>query len=161
MSKPELKALPESTLAILREVTTDPIDAMRLASDLYAMSAYAAEREAAIESGSSRPRLPTPISNHMQGFLAIVTVKLMTIGLMVEPDERRRLTQVGEALDGMCNSEVAGEFVNLVCMDPDEAVGWIREHFDELEVRTITAFFRDQIAKRASKNEETPCRSPS
>ena len=52
----QLKALPESTIANLNEVTDDPIDAMKLAADLYAMTAYRAERAVAVEAGASPPR---------------------------------------------------------------------------------------------------------
>lgn len=133
-----MNALSETTLANLVEVTTDPIDALRLASDLYAMNAYVTERAAALDTGAPIPEPPTPLSNYMHSFLSIVKAKLIAIALLFGSDEHRRLKRIGQGVVERIERhepDLADEIFTLVCLAPDDAVAWIRDHLDELEAR--------------------------
>jgi hypothetical protein len=133
-----LKALPESTITNLIEVTGDPIDAMKLAADLYAMTAYRAERAAAVEAGVSAPRPPRPHSKYLRLFTAGLRARFTEVARQFEPVELDRLKRIAPAL----LAEMSGgepslndEIMRLVCMPPEEAATWIREHLDELDAR--------------------------
>ena len=132
-----LKALPDETIANLIEVTKDPIDAMKLAADMYAMTAYRAERTAAAASKASLPRPPKPHSKYMRSFTAGLRGKLTEVARHFEPDELDRLRRIAPALLVRMDGEptLADEIVQLVCMHPDDAVAWIREHLLAIEAR--------------------------
>jgi hypothetical protein len=128
------KQAPDIKIQTLIEVTNDPIDAMRLASDLYAMNAYLADREG----GATRLKPPKPISKYMRHFNVGLKAKLKAIASYFEDDERARLMRIGPGLaDQMQRNEpgLAEEIFTLVCMSPENAVAWIRDHLDELENR--------------------------
>jgi hypothetical protein len=136
--QPELRAAHAATIANLIEVTEDPIDAMRLASDLFAMSAYRAERAVAAEAGLASPRAPKPLSKYLRLFTAGLTAKLSAIGGRFSVDEIERLKKLGPAIARRLeynDSDLAEEIYRLVCMDPAGAVEWIREHLDQIEAR--------------------------
>lgn len=133
----QLKALPEETIANLIEVTKDPIDAMKLAADVYAMTAYRAERAAATAAGAVAPRPPKPHSRYMRVFTTGLRAKLTEVARQFEHDELARLKRLAPALLVRLDGEpgLADEIVQLVCMAPDDAARWIRDHLDEIEAR--------------------------
>lgn len=133
-----MTALSEATLANLVDVTTDPVDALRLASDLYAMNAYVIERAARLDAGAPFPQPPTPLSSYMHRFLSIVKAKLLAIAVMFDHNEHRRLKRIGHGVVARIDRHepgLADEIFTLVCMAPEDAVAWIRDHLDELEAR--------------------------
>lgn len=131
------KALPEITLASLVEVTEDPVDAMKLAADLFAMTAYRAERAFATSAGLTEPRPPKPRSKYMRRFWKGLRVKLTEVARHFDEDDVERLKRIAPALllrmDG--DSTLADELVKLICMEPDDAAAWIHEHLEEIEAR--------------------------
>ena len=136
--QPEFKTAHAATIATLSEVTHDPIDAMRLAADLYAMSAYRAERAVALETGLSSPRAPKPLSKYMRIFATSLRARLNAIVGAFGADELDRMKRLGPALARRLergDPDLAEEIYNLVCMEPDDAVAWIRDHLDEIEAR--------------------------
>ena len=136
--QPELKNAHAATVATLTEVTHDPIDAMRLASDLYAMSAYRAERAVALETGLSSPRAPKPLSKYLRMFTTSLKAKLAATAGLFDPDELQRLKNLGPALARRLERndlDLAEEIYNLVCMEPPDAVAWMREHLADIEAR--------------------------
>lgn len=136
--QPELKTAHAATIATLTAVTHDPIDAMRLAADLYAMSAYRAEKAVALEAGAPSPRAPKPLSKYVRLFETGLKARLNAIACTFAADELDRLKRLGPAI--ACRLErndpdLAEEIYKLVCMQSEDAIGWIREHLDELETR--------------------------
>jgi hypothetical protein len=133
----KLRALPEETIANLIEVTESPIDAMKLAADLYAMTAFRAERAAAAAAGLAPPRPPKPHSNYLRMFTTGLRAKLTEIARHFDDDALERLKRIAPVLLVRmdCEAGLADEIVRLLCMSPDEAATWIREHLDELEAR--------------------------
>ena len=135
MSNPStMNQPPDIKIKTLIEVTNDPIDAMRLASDLYAMSAYVAEREA----GATTLKPPKATSKYMRHFKIALKARLKMIGSLFGANEHERLLRIGPGLAEHLQRNEAGiaeEIIKLVCMPPEEAVAWIRDHFDELETR--------------------------
>lgn len=133
----ELRALPEETIANLIEVTEDPIDAMKLAADVYAMTAFRAERAAATAAGLAPPRPPKPHSKYMRLFTTGLRAKLTEVARHFKADELDRLKRIAPALLVRMDGEpsLAEEIVQLVCMHTDDAAAWIREHLDEIEAR--------------------------
>src|SRR5262245_5901333 len=102
---PELQPLTDSTLATLLKITQDRIDAMRLAADLYAMGAYAAEARLAEASGTPNPPLPKPISKFLRGFLSHLRSWFETMARELRGDEIERLKKIGLAFLGRVNDE--------------------------------------------------------
>lgn len=134
----ELKAAHAVTIANLTEVTKDPIDAMKLASDLFAMSAYRAERAVAIEAGAPEPRTPRPRSKYLRLFTTGVGVRLNAIAGALDADDRVRLTRFAPALVRRLergDMELMEQVYALVCLEPHEASAWIHEHLGEVETR--------------------------
>jgi hypothetical protein len=136
--QPELKAAQAATIATLTEVTEDPIDAMRLAADLFAMSAFRAERAVALEAGTRGPRAPKPKSKYMRLFTSGLKARLNAIAGLFDAAEFERLKRLGPGLERRLqrnDEDVAEEIYRLVCMEPADAVAWIRDHLDALEAR--------------------------
>jgi len=122
----------------MAEVTHDQIDAMRLAADLYAMSAFRAERAVALEAGAPTPRAPKPMSKYMRLFAKGVKEQLSAIAALLTPDELERLKHVGPGLTGRLernDRELAEEVFALICLEPQVAAAWIRGHIEEIESR--------------------------
>ena len=118
------------------ELTGDPIDAMRLASDLYAISAYRAEKVNA--SASHRVKPPKPISKYLRRFTASLKSNLTAIASMLDPDDLRRLTKVGPAIIERLNRadvEVDERLFRMALETPVEAAVWLHDHLDEIEER--------------------------
>jgi hypothetical protein len=134
----ELRALSEETIANLVEVTQDPIDAMKLAADVYAMSAYRTERASAAAAGGATPRPPRPHSKYLRMLTTGLRAKLMEIMRRFNSDELDRLRRIGPFLLVRMSGDDPGltdQIVQLLCMAPEDAVAWIREHLDEIEAR--------------------------
>lgn len=134
----ELRALPEETIANLVEVTQDPIDAMKLAADVYAMTAYRAERASAAAAGGTAPRPPKPHSKYVRTLTTGLRAKLTEIVRRFDSEELERLKRIGPFLLVRMDADepgLADEIVQLVCMAPDDAASWVREHLDEIEAR--------------------------
>jgi hypothetical protein len=134
----ELRALPEETIANLVEVTQDPIDAMKLAADVYAMTAYRAERASAAAAGGAAPRPPKPLSKYLRVLTTGLRMRLTEIVRHFDRDELDRLTRIAPTLLVRMDGDepgLADEIVQLVCMAPEDAVAWIRDHLDEIEAR--------------------------
>ncbi|MBX3155290.1 MAG: hypothetical protein KF773_04780 [Deltaproteobacteria bacterium] len=134
-----LKVAHAATVATLMEATKDPIDAMRLAADLFAMSAYRAERAVALEAGMESPRAPRPISKYLRAFIVGLKARLNAIGGMLDADELDRLTVIAPALaERLEHNDLAlieEVYKVVVGMHPAEAAEWIREHLDAIESR--------------------------
>jgi len=136
--QPALKTAHTATIVALTEVTHDPIDAMHLAADLYAMTAYRAERAVALEAGTPAPRAPKLLSNYMRLFTTGLKERLRTIGALFEPKELDRLKALAPVFARRLehnDPDLAEEALDLVSMEPEDAVAWIREHLRDLEVR--------------------------
>jgi hypothetical protein len=136
--EPELKTAHAATVATLTEVTHDPIDAMRLAADLFAMSAYRAERAVALETGLSSPRVPKPLSKYLRIFTTSIKERLRETAGLLDANELDRLKKLGPALARQLernDPDLADEIYSLVCMEPADAARWIREHLDQIEMR--------------------------
>jgi hypothetical protein len=116
------------------KLTKDPIDGMRLASDLFAMNAYRAERALARLARVPAPPPPKPISNVMRQVSAAMKVQLGAILEQLAPDERARLRQLAPEASvrlDLGDPEFTEEIVFLLAMPPAEAVAWIRERLDQ------------------------------
>ncbi|MDQ3341710.1 MAG: hypothetical protein M4D80_41700 [Myxococcota bacterium] len=138
IQQPELKAAHATTIATLTSVTHDRIDAMRLAADLYAMSAYRAERAVALEAGAPSPRAPKPLSKYVRLFTTGLKARLNAIAGTFAAAELDRLKKLAPAIAGRLERndlDLAEEIYKLVCMEPEDAVAWTREHLDEIETR--------------------------
>jgi len=134
----ELRALPEETIANLVEVTQDPIDAMKLAADVYAMSAYRAERASAAAAGVTAPRPPRPHSKYVRTLTTGLRAKLTQIVRHFDTEELWRLKRMGPFLLARMDADepgLADEIIRLICMAPDDAATRVREHLDEIEAR--------------------------
>jgi hypothetical protein len=135
---PELKAAHSKTIATLLEVTDDPIDAMKLAADLFAMSAYRAERAVALEAGLTMPRAPKPQSKYVFRFATALKEKMTAIAKIFDANEIERLKKLGPMLARRLernDSDLAEQVFELACMAPEDAATWIREHIGEIETR--------------------------
>lgn len=137
----ELKPLSPNTIKDLMFVTQDPIDAMRLASDLYAMGAFVAERSLAEKSGARSPRAPRPRSKFLRGFIGHLESWFDTMARSLRPDEIQRLKKIWMLLalrfkddPGLLLEEIA----TVVTMAPPFAVLWLRSHFDEIEAKVAS-----------------------
>jgi hypothetical protein len=139
-TKPELKPLTEQTLQNLHAVTGDPIDAMRLAADIYATNAYLAERARAIVTGQPRPEPPEPQSTFVRSLVLEVGARLVEIDKRLTGRERSRLRAVGVAIDGRPEGEtgLVAILLLLTVMHPADAASWIRGHLDEIEKRVAS-----------------------
>ena len=137
-NEPQLKPLTDATISNLIAATDDPIDAMRLAADVYAMNAYIADRTRAVEAGSPAPQPPTPISMYMQAFVTELKDRLHRIGELLDRHELERLKVLGVALSARMDRgdvELVEEVFALISNPPTEVVAWLRNHLDELETR--------------------------
>ena len=79
------------------QLAADPIDALRLASDLYAMDAYRAERRLTPLARVPGPPAPQPISNVMRRLQTMLKAKLCAIIELLEPRDRARLGRLAPA----------------------------------------------------------------
>lgn len=135
---PELKAAHSTTIATLVEVTDDPIDAMKLAADLFAMSAYRAERAVALEAGLTMPRAPKPQSKYIRRFETALKENMSAIARVFDADEIERLKKLGPMLARRLERndfDLAEQVYELACLAPEDAATWIREHLREIETR--------------------------
>lgn len=133
----QLRALPEETIANLAQVTEDPIDAMKLAADLYAMTAFRAERAAATAVGAALPLPPRPHSKYMRMLTKGLRAKLAEVAGQFDDAELDRLKRIAPGFLVRMDSEpgLSDEIIQLVCMAPGDAVAWIRDHLDDIEAR--------------------------
>ena len=137
-NEPQLKPLTDAMISNLIAVTEDPIDAMRLAADFYAMNAYAADRTRAVASGEAIPEPPTPISAYMRTFTTELKDRLHRIGELLDRRELERLRGLGIALSARMDCgdvDLVEEVFALICLPPAEVVAWLRTHLGELETR--------------------------
>jgi hypothetical protein len=67
-----------------------------------------------------------------------VRTRLSAIGSVFSADELDRLKKLGPALTRQLernDPDLAEEIYNLVCMEPDEAAAWVRDHLLQIEAR--------------------------
>jgi hypothetical protein len=136
--QPDFKEAQSATVTTLTGITHDPIDAMRLAADLFAMSAFRAERAVAVEAGTPAPRAPEPISKYMRTFALGISAKVNALAGMFDAAELARLKKLAPGLVRQMelnDPRLAEEIYNLVCMSSDEAAAWIRERLETFEAR--------------------------
>lgn len=91
-----------------------------------------------LETGLPNPRAPKPLSKYLRIFTASLKAKLAVTTGLFDPDELERLKKLGPPLARRLernDPELAEEIYNLVCMEPADAVAWIREHLNEIEAR--------------------------
>lgn len=134
----ELKPLTEETLENLRLVARDPIDAMRLAADVYATNAYLAERALAVAVGAPWPKPPTPVSHYVQSFTVDLKARLVELGAKLSPGELARLEVIGASIVARLEGDdgaLMETLLALAAMHPTDAALWIRAHLDEIEAR--------------------------
>lgn len=132
----ELKPLTEETIANLRAVAKDPIDAMRLAADLYATNAYLAERALAIEAGKPWPKPPKPLSRYVRSFTTEFEARLGELAKQLKPEELARLGEMATASVENSESNGGGLMLTLLLlttMHPKDAMRWIRFNLSDLE----------------------------
>jgi hypothetical protein len=134
----ELKPLSDETIERLRAVANDPIDAMRLAADVYATNAYVAERTIAIEVGFARPKPPKLQSTYLRSLAIGIKAKLADITELLTTEELHRLRALGGAVEKRLESD-EGDLVEILvllfAMEPADAALWIRAHLDDIETR--------------------------
>lgn len=134
----ELKPFTDETIERLRAVTDDPIDAMRLAADVYAINAYQAERIAATQAGQAPPKLPEPISAYLRSFTVDLKSKLAEMSRLFSSDELARLVALGSAVVKQLecdDGDLIGHLLVLLAMHPADAVLWVRAHLEDIEAR--------------------------
>ncbi len=132
----ELKPFTEKTIENLLAVAGDPIDAMRLAADVYATNAYLAERALAIEAGKPSPKPPRLASRYLRSFTSDFKMRLNEIAARLKSDELSRLEAIGPAIAERLEdleSGLMGMLLLLAVMHPIDAAQWIRTHLDEIE----------------------------
>lgn len=137
-TRDQLKPIPEATIANLFEMTGDPIDTMKLVADLYALTAYRAERAAAAEAGASPPDPPPPHSRYLRMFMTGLRAKLAEVVRHFAPAELERMKRIAPALVASIDAAdpaLSDEIIQLVCMSPVDAAAWIRDHLVEIEMR--------------------------
>lgn len=135
-------ALPSSLKLLIEPVvdpiaamnlTSDPVDAMRLASDLYAINAYRAERALTALARVPAPPPPKPISNVIRSLTSALKAQLCAIIALLTPDERARLQGMAPGVSHQLDFgdlDLAEHIARLVTMPPADAVAWIRERLD-------------------------------
>jgi hypothetical protein len=136
--KPNRSAAPAAPMPDLIAITQDPADAMRLAADLFATTFFRAQRVMAAAAGLPNPRAPKPRSRYLRAFIAGVTAKVDAIGRLFDRDDLERMKRMGPAIVQRLernDSDLIEEVLKIICMEPEEAVKWIREHLDEIEAR--------------------------
>ena len=119
-------------------ITHDRADATLLAADLFATSMFRLQRAMAAVAGLPSPRAPKPRSRYMRAFIAGVTAKLGAIARLFERDELERMKKVGPVIVERMernDNELMEEVLKILCMEPEAAVQWIREHLGEIEAR--------------------------
>jgi hypothetical protein len=137
-TKAELKPLTDETIENLRAVAPDPVDAMRLAADVYATNAYLAERALAIEAGKPRPKPPKPQSKYMRSFAHDFKARMLEIADRLTSEEMSRLEALQTAIERRLDDNDAGlleTLLLLATMHPGDAALWIRGHLEEIESR--------------------------
>ncbi len=136
-NKTELHPLSQETIEGVQAATADPIDAMRLAADLYASNAYAAERALALETGRQLPEPPKLISHYLRAAALDIHARFQVMGALLNTDDLRRLEALGPIVEQrLATDEQLGEVVmTLLAMKPEDAVLWIRAHLGDLEAR--------------------------
>lgn len=137
----ELKPLSPNTIKDLLFVTQDSIDAMRLASDLYAMGAFVAEQSLAEKTGACPPKAPRPRSKFLRGFVSHLEQWFNTMAHSLRPDEIQRLKKIWMMLALRFKDEpglLLEEMATVVTMAPPFAVLWLRSHFDEIEAKVAS-----------------------
>lgn len=136
--QPEFRTAHAATIATLTAITHDPIDAMRLAADLFAMSTYRAEKAVALEAGATSPRAPAPLSRYVRLFTAEIRTRLSAIARVFTAEELDRLKRLGPAFTRQLernDPDLAEEIYNLMCMESDQAAAWVRDHLVQIEAR--------------------------
>jgi len=126
------------TFTKLTEITGDPIDAMRVAADLYTLSAYRATRALNVAAGRTLPVEPKPTSAFVRKVRAALKAKFDAIAEAFDDSEIERLKAVGPAVSTAIDRndpELSEQIMRLVCMEPVDSAAWIREHLDEIEAR--------------------------
>lgn len=133
----EFRPLTQEAIEGLQAATADPIDTMRLAADFYATSAYTAERARALEAGHPLPEPPKLISHYMRALALDIHARFRVMAPLFSRDELRRLTTLGPTIEQRLEGDdhLAGMFMNLLAINPEDAVLWIRAHLDDLESR--------------------------
>ncbi len=134
----ELKPLSDEVIESLREAAGDPIDAMRLAADVYATSAYLAECARAIETGGPRPKRPNPISRYVRTFTLDLNARLVEIGAHLGADAVSRLDALKDVIAKRLDDndgELVATLLLLAAMHPQDAASWIRRHMHQIEER--------------------------
>lgn len=137
----QLKPLTEETLENLRMAAGDPIDAMRLAADVYATNAYLAERARAAAAGAPWPKPPKPVSHYVKSFTADLKARLVELAAKLKPDELARLETIGASIIARLENNDTGlmeTLLLLASMHPADAALWIRAHLDEIEARYLS-----------------------
>lgn len=137
----ELTPLTEETIERLRAVAGDPVDAMRLAADVYATNAYLAERAIAEAAGQPRPKPPEPISRYLQTFTRNLRDRLTAVSTMLTTEEQERLKAFGVVIERQLEADDGDLLENLILltsMDPAYAALWVRTYLAELEARVAS-----------------------
>ncbi len=137
-AKPNSHAAPAHPMPDLLQITQDPADAVRLAADLFATTAYRAHRVMAAAAGLPIPPAPKPRSKYLRFFIAGVNARVATIAGMLKHDELGRLRKIGPAIVQRLehnDSDLMEEVIELLCMEPEVAAKWIRDRLDEIEAR--------------------------
>ncbi len=126
------------TLAKLTEITGDPIDALKVAADLYAMSAYRATRALHAALGRASPVEPRATSKFVWKLRAALRAKLAAIVESLDDVAIVRLKKIAPAVSAaieLDEPDVTDEIVRLLSMEPAECSAWIRDHLDDIEAR--------------------------
>ena len=133
----EILAESSVNLAEAKRLTSDPIDALRLTSDLYALNAYRAECALTALARVPAPPPPKPISNAMRHLQSTLKAQLSAIIELLAPDERALLVQrapsVADRLD-LGDPDIIEDLGRLVTMPPADAVAWIRARLNAHEL---------------------------
>jgi hypothetical protein len=122
----------------LIEITHDRADAVLLAADVFAITAHRAQRVLSAAAGLPTPRTPKPRSRYLRHFLAAVSARIGAIARLFDPDELERLKKIGAAILLRLernDTQLMEEVLQVVSMEPEQAVAWIREHLDKIEAR--------------------------
>jgi hypothetical protein len=138
ITQAELKPLTNETIERLRAATGDPIDAMRLAADMYATNAYLTERAIAIATGQPGPKPPKPISRYLRSFALDLRMRIAEMLRLFSTDELGRLRALGSAIEKRLEDDqgdLIGSIVLLLAMAPADVVLWVRAHLGDIEAR--------------------------
>ena len=136
--KPSATPATAATMAELAAITNDVADGMRLAADLFAMTAYRAQRVMSAAAGLPTPHAPKMRSRYMREFTAAVTAKLSAIAGLFNAEEIDRLKKIGAPLADRLehnDPDLMDAILKVLCMEPEDGVTWIRAHLGEIETR--------------------------